>query len=546
MAAPEPQAIPVLVLKEGTARTKGKEALFNNILAGKVLAEIMRTSLGPKGMDKMLVDQFGDITITNDGATILDEIDIVHPGAKFIAKLAKSQDIEVGDGTTTTVILAGELLAQAEDLLKEDIHPTIIIDGYQKALKKALEILDEIAIPVDLNNKEMIKEVSKTAIASKILAGVSDHFVELAIKAVEAVKREENGKLKIPLGDIKVEKREGGSLEDSELIDGIVLDKEVVHHRMPRKVEDAKIALIAYALELEKPETADVNVMMDANTVESLLRWEKEKLKEMAEKIINSGANVVFCQKGIDDIVQHYLAKNGILAVRRVKKSDMEKLAKATGGKIIMNDEFLTPDALGYAKVVEERKVGDENMIFVRGCKNPKAVSILIRGGTKLMVEEAERSLNDLLNTVRNIYLEPKVVAAGGAPELEIAMRLEKYADEVGGKESLAIRAFARAIQSIPATLIETAGLDVVETLEELRTHHAQGNFNYGIDVVNGEVKDMAEIKVFDPVRVKKNAIKSATEAALMVLRIDDVIAAKEAFEAKKEEGKTGGSEESE
>lgn len=392
----------------------------------------------------------------------------------------------------------------------------------------------------------MVKEISKTAIASKMLAGVADHFVELAIKAIEAVKHEENGRLKIPLGDIKIEKREGGSLEDSELIDGIVLDKEVVHHRMPRKVEDAKIALIAYALELEKPEVADVNVMMDADTIDSLLRWEKEKLKEMAEKIVESGANVVFCQKGIDDIVQHYLAKNGVLAVRRVKKSDMEKLAKATGGKIIMNDAFLTPDSLGYAKVVEERKVGDENMIFVRGCKNPKAVSILIRGGTKLIVEEAERSLNDLLNTVRNIYLEPKVVAAGGVPELGIAMRLEKYADEVGGKESLAIRAFARAIQSIPATLIETAGLDVVETLEELRTYHAQGNVNYGIDVIAGKVRDMAEAKLFDPVRVKKNALKSATEAALMVLRIDDVIAAKEAFEAKKEEGKTGGTEESE
>ncbi len=544
--AGEARAIPILVLKEGTARTRGKEALHNNILAGKVLAEIMRTSLGPKGMDKMLVDQFGDITITNDGATILDEIDIVHPGAKFIAKLAKSQDIEVGDGTTTTVVLAGELLAQAEDLLREDIHPTMIIDGYQKALKKALEILDEIAIPIDVNNEEMVKEISKTAIASKILAGVADHFAELAIKAVKAVMREENGKLKIPLGDIKIEKREGGSLEDSELIDGIVLDKEVVHHRMPRKVEDAKIALIAYALELEKPEVADVNVMMDTETIDALLRWERDKLKEMAEKIIKSGANVVFCQKGIDDIVQHYLAKHGILAVRRVKKSDMEKLAKATGAKIIMNEDFLTPDALGYAKVVEERKVGDENMIFVRGCKNPKSVSILIRGGTKLVVEEAERSLNDLLNTVRNIYLEPKVVPAGGAPELEIAMRLEKYADEVGGKESLAIKAFARAIESIPATLIETTGMDVVETLEELRTYHAQGRKSYGIDVIEGKIKDMAEAKIFDPIRVKKNAIKSATEAALMILRIDDIIAAREAFEAKKEEGKTGVGEESE
>jgi len=515
-------------------------------MAGKVLAEVMRTSLGPKGMDKMLVDQFGDITISNDGATILDEIDIVHPGAKFIAKLAKSQDIEVGDGTTTTVVLAGELLSKAEELLKEEIHPTMIIDGYQKALKKALEILEEIGISIDTKNKEMVKEIVKTSVASKILAGASDFFAEIAIKAVESVMTVKDGKIKIPLGDIKIEKREGGSLEDSELIDGIVLDKEVVHHRMPRRVEDAKIALISYALELEKPEIADVNVMMDTDAIENLLKWEKEKLREMADRIIQSGANVVFCQKGIDDIVQHYLAKNGIMAIRRVKKSDMEKLAKATGAKIIMNEDFLEPNVLGYAKIVEERKIGDENMIFVRGCKNPKAVSILIRGGTKLIVEEAERSLNDMLNTVRNIYLEPKVVPAGGAPELEIAIRLEKYAEEVGGKESLAIKAFAEAIQSIPATLIETAGLDVIETLEELRTYHAQGNIHYGIDVVEGKIKDMAEAKLFDPIRVKKNAIKSATEAALMILRIDDIIAAKEAFEARKEEGKGPGEEESE
>ncbi|MHA1617575.1 MAG: thermosome subunit beta [Candidatus Njordarchaeales archaeon] len=540
----EPKAIPVLILKEGTARTKGREALFNNILAAKVLAEIMRTSLGPKGMDKMLVDQFGDIVITNDGATILDEIDIVHPGAKFVAKIAKSQDIEVGDGTTTAVVLAGELLKEAEDLLREDIHPTIIIDGYQKAMKKALEILDEIAIPVDTKNKEEVKKIAKTSVASKILANVADHFAEMAIKAVETVMREENGKIVIPIDDIKIEKKEGGSLEDSELIDGLVIDKEVVHHRMPKRVENAKIALIAYSLELEKPEFADVNVMMDAQMIDSLLSWEKEKLKEMAEKIINSGANVIFCQKGIDDIVQHYLAKHGIMAIRRVKKSDMEKLAKATGAKIIMNDDFLTPEALGYAKVVEERKIGDENMIFVRGCKNPRSVSILIRGGTKLTIEEAERSLKDMLNTVRNIYLEPKVVAAGGAPEVQIAVRLEKFADEVGGKESKAIRAFARAILGIPAALIETAGLDVIETLEKLRTHHVRGETTYGIDVRDGQVKDMVKAGVLDPVIVKKNAIKAATEAATMILRIDDIIAAKEAFESKKEETTPKGGEE--
>jgi len=545
MAGEEKTAIPVLILREGTARTKGREALFNNIMAAKVLSELMRTSLGPKGMDKLLVDQFGDITITNDGATILDEIDIVHPGAKFIAKIAKSQDIEVGDGTTTAVVLAGELLAKAEELLKQDIHPTIIIDGYEKALKKAMEILEEIAIPVDIKNKEMVKNIAKTSVMSKIISGVADHFAEIAIKAIEAVKRYENGELRIPLSDIKIEKREGGSLEDTELIDGVVIDKEVVHHRMPKRVEDAKIALIAYSLELEKPEIADVNVMMDPTSIDKLLTWEKEKLKEMAQKIIDSGANVVFAQKGMDDLVQHYLAKHGILAVRRVKKSDMEKLAKATGGKIIMNDEFLKPEALGYAKLVEERKVGDEPMIFVRGCKNPKAVSILVRGGTKLIVEEAERALNDMLNTVRNIYLEPKIVGAGGAPEIELALRLERYADEVPGKESLAIRAFAKALEVIPATLIESAGLDVIETLEKLKSYHAQGKVHYGIDVIDGKLKDMVKANIIDPLRVKKNAIKSAVEAAIMILRIDDIIAAKEAFEKKEEEKTTpsGGEE---
>ena len=530
-----PEGVPVLVLKEGTERTKGKDALHNNILAAKVLSEIMRTSLGPKGMDKMLVDQFGDITITNDGATILDEIDIVHPGAKFIAKIAKSQDIEVGDGTTTSVVLAGELLKNAEELLREDIHPTIIIDGYLKAQEEALKIIESIATPVDVNNEKMIKEIAKTAVASKILAGVSDKFADMAIKAIKAVMIEENGVLKIPLDEIKVEKREGGSLEDTEFIDGIVIDKEVVHHRMPKKIENAKIALIAYALELEKPESADINVMMGTDTIDKLLTWEKEKLKEMAEKIINSGANVVFCQKGMDDIIQHYLAKNGILAVRRVKKSDIEKLAKATGAKVIMNDEFLTSEVLGEAALVEEKKVGDEALIFVRGCKNPRSVSILLRGGTKLTLEEAERSLNDMLNVIRNIYLEPKVVPAGGAPEIEIALRLREYANKVGGKEKKVIEAYANAIESIATAIIESTGLDVIEKLRELETYHTQGKVGYGIDAVVGEIRDMSEAGIFDPLRVKKNAIKSATEAATMVLRIDDIIAAKEAFEAKKE-----------
>jgi len=544
--AAEKRAIPVLVLKEGTQRTRGREALFNNIQAAKILGEIMRTSLGPRGLDKMLVDQFGDIVITNDGATILDEIDIVHPAAKFIAKISKSVDIEVGDGTTSAVVLAGELLREAEELLKEDIHPTIIIDGYMKGLEKALEVLERIAIPVDTKNDEEVKKIAKTCLSGKIVRDVADHFVNIALEAIKRVMRYENGKLRIPLGDIKIEKREGGALTDTQLIDGIVLDKEVVHHRMPRVVKDAKIALIAYSLELEKPEYADVNVMMTSDRIDELLRWEHEKLKEMAEKIIKTGANVVICQKGIDDVVQHYFAKAGILAVRRVKKSDMEKIAKATGAKIIMNDSFLGPDKLGYAKIVEERKVGDENMIFIRGCKNPRAVTILVRGGTKMLVEEAERALNDVLNVIRNIYLEPKVVPAGGAPEIAVAVELRKYAKQLGGKESKVIEAFANAFERVATALIESGGLDVIETLAELRAHHARGEHGYGINLFTLKVEDLTKSGIFDPIRVRKTVYKAAVESSCMILRIDDIIAAKSAFEEKGEEAKTPESSEEE
>jgi len=531
------RAIPVLVLKEGTRRSYGTEALRNNILAATTLARMMKTSLGPRGLDKMLVDQFGDVVITNDGAAILDEIDIVHPGAKFLAKLSKSQDIEVGDGTTTVVVFAGELLSKAEELLDNDIHPTKIIDGYILALRKSLEVLDSLAIKIDPNNKEEVLKVAKTCIASKTIAPYADHFASIAYEAVKAIMHEENGRLKIPLDEIKIEKKEGGSLTDTELIYGIVLDKEIVHHRMPRKVEDAKILLIAYPLELEKSEFADVHVFAGKTSIDALLRWEKEKLQEMAEKIIKTGANVVICQKGIDDIVQHYLAKHGIIAVRRVKKSDMEKIAKATGAKIIQNEEFLSSDALGYAKIVEERKVGDETMIFIRGCKNPRAVSILIRGGSKLIVDEAERNLKDLLHAVRNVMLDPRILPAGGAPEMAIAIKLREFAEkELSGRPSIVVKAFADAIEVIPSTLIETAGLDPIEDLNKLRTYHAQAKYTYGVDVINGKLADMRELGYFDPYVVKKNAIESAVEAAVMLLRIDDIIAAKEAFELKKEE----------
>lgn len=535
-AAERRQAIPVLVLKEGTRRAYGSEALRNNILAATTLARMMKTSLGPRGLDKMLVDQFGDVVITNDGATILDEIDIVHPAAKFLSKLSKTQDIEVGDGTTSVVVLAGELLSKAEELLNNDIHPTKIIDGYLLAFRYAKKVLDELAILVDPNKKEDVIKVAKTTIATKSIAPYADHFANIAYNAIKTIMREENGKIKIPIDDIKIEKREGGALTDTELIYGIVLDKEIVHHRMPRKVEDAKIALISYALELEKSEFADVHILAAKQSIDALLRWEKEKLQEMAQKIINTGANVVICQKGIDDIVQHYLATHGILAVRRVKKSDMEKIARATGAKIIQNEDFLDPSVLGYAKIVEERKVGDETMIFIRGAKNPKSVSILIRGGSKLIVEEAERNLKDMLYSIRNVIIEPKILPAGGAPEMALAVKLREYAEsQLTGRQSLVVKAFADALEIIPSTLIETAGLDPIEDLNKLRTYHKQNKHTYGVDVLNGKLDDMAALGIFDPYIVKKNALASAVEAAIMLLRIDDIIAAKEAFELKGE-----------
>ncbi|MCR8433086.1 MAG: thermosome subunit [Crenarchaeota archaeon] len=541
MASEAKRAIPVLVLKEGTRRTYGTEALRNNILAATTLSRMMKTSLGPRGLDKMLIDQFGDVVISNDGAAILDEIDIVHPGAKFLAKLSKTQDIEVGDGTTTVVVLAGELLGRAEELLDNDIHPTKIIDGYQFALKKSLEILNDLAIKIDPEKREDVLKVAKTCIASKAIAPYADHFSNIAYDAIRTIMYEENGKRIIPLDEIKIEKKEGGNLLDTELIYGIVLDKEIVHHRMPRRIENAKILLVAYSLELEKSEFADVHIFAGKTSIDTLLRWEKEKLREMAEKIINTGANVVICQKGIDDVVQHYLAKQGIIAVRRVKKSDIEKLAKATGAKIIQNEEFLSPNALGFANVVEEKKVGDETMLFIRGCKNPRAVSILIRGGSKLTIEEAERNLKDVLNGVRNVMLDPRIIPAGGAPEMAIATKLRKIAEkELTGRQSLVVKAFADAIESIPSILIETAGLDPIEDLNKLRTFHAQGKYTYGVDVIEGRLADMIQLGYVDPYVVKKNAIESAVEAAIMLLRIDDIIAAKEAFELKKEETEVG------
>ncbi|MEM2911015.1 MAG: thermosome subunit beta [Candidatus Bathyarchaeia archaeon] len=526
MSSPTSAGVPVLILKEGSSRSRGREAQHTNIMAAKIIAETVKSSLGPKGMDKMLVDSFGDVTITSDGRTILDEMDVQHPAAKMMVEVAKTQDNEAGDGTTTAVILSGELLSKAEELIGKNIHPTIIIDGYKKASEKALETLEKIAIPVDLNSREYIKKAAMTCMASKLVAEHREYLADLAVEAVLEVAEKVNGKYKVDIEDVKVEKKPGESVRDTKLINGIVLDKEVVHSGMPKRVENAKIALLDTSLEIEKTEfDAKINIETPEQ-MDAFLKQEEAMLKDMVEKLAAVGANVVLCQKGIDDMAQHFLARKGILAVRRIKKSDMEKLAKATGGKIITNLDDMSPADLGYASLVEERKIGDDKMTFVEGCKHPRAVTILIRGGTERIVDEAERSLHDALCVARDVVEEPKVLAGGGAPELEIARTLKKYAETLPGREQLAVKSFAEALEAIPATLTENAGLDPIDILSELRARHEKGDVWTGIEVTSGKVQDMREAGVFEPLSVKKQAIKSATEAASMILKIDDVIAA--------------------
>ncbi|HDI01276.1 MAG TPA: thermosome subunit [Candidatus Bathyarchaeota archaeon] len=542
MAAPA-TGIPVLILKEGTTRRKGREALYANIMAARIVAEAIKTSLGPKGMDKMLVDSFGDVTITSDGRTILDEMEIEHPAAKMMVEVAKTQDDEVGDGTTTAVIVAGELLAQAEQLLDKNVHPVIILDGYRKAAQKALEELDAIAMPVDPKDMEVLKKVAMTAMASKLVAEHREHLAELAAEAMLMVAEEADGKFKVDVDDVKVEKKPGGSITDTQLVRGIVLDKEVVHPGMPKRVEKAKIALLNCPLEVEKTEF-DAKIHIETpEQMEAFLKEEERMMREMVEKIKGVGANVVLCQKGIDDMVQHFLARAGILAVRRIKKSDMEKLAKATGARIVTNLDDLKPEDLGEAELVEERRVGEDKMVFVEGCKNPRSVTILIRGGSERVVDEAERSIHDALCVIKDVLEEPKIVAGGGAPELELAMRLRDWAEGLPGKEKKAVEAFASALESIPITLAENAGLDPIDIMSELTAMHKKGHIWAGIDVMSGCAhKDMREKEVLEPVIVKKQVIKSAAEAATMILKIDDVIAASRL----KEKGPPKGPEEGE
>ena len=533
--------IPVLILKEGTQRTTGAEALRTNMMAAITVAEMLKTTYGPRGMDKMLVDTLGDVTITNDGATILDKMDVQHPAAKMLVQIAKGQDEEVGDGTKTSVIFAGELLKAAEELLAKDVHPTIIINGYKKALEEATRYAEKIAKPVDLNDDETLKKIASTALTSKAVHGVRDYFAEIAVKAVKQIVEDRDGKKYVDIDNIQIIKKHGGSLADTKLIYGIVLDKEVVHPGMPKRIASAKIALIDAPLEIEKTEIDAEIRITDPTMMRKFIEEKENILRGKVEKIASVGANVVICQKGIDDVAQHYLAKKGILAVRRVKRSDMEKLERATKGRIVTNIDDLTPNDLGYAELVEERKVGEDKMVFIEGTKDPKAVSIVIRGGLERIVDEAERSFRDALCVVADIVKMPKIVYGGGAFEIEIAKHIREYATHVGGKEQLAIEAFAKALEGIVAALVENAGHDPIEVLSELRkAHTGPDGYKYGVNVFTGKVEDMEKLGVIEPLAVKVNALKAGTEAATLILRIDDIIAASRAKEEekKKEEKK--------
>jgi len=521
---------PVIILKEGTTREKGHGAAANNIAAARAVADSVKSTLGPKGMDKMLVDSLGDVTITNEGVTILKEIEVEHPAAKMIIEVAKTQDAEVGDGTTTAVVLAGELLKQAEGLIDQEVHPTIIVAGYRIASGEAIKVLQHIAFDVKRDDMATLKAIAITAMSGRSIGESVGFLAEIAVKAVDAIVDKVAGETRADTENILVQKKHGGNVRDTALIDGIVLDKERVQTRMPKFIRGAKIALVNRALEVKKTEVSEEIKIRDPTKLQKFLDEEERTLRSMAEKIEASGANVVLCQKGIDDLVQHFLAKAGIYAVRRVKESDMKKLVKATGGRIITNLEDLTPKELGHADLVEERKVGSDEMTFVTGCKNARSVTVLIRGGTEHVVDEVERVVNDALRVVGVAIEEGKAVAGGGAAEIEVASRLKDYAATVGGREQLAIEAFARALEIIPRTLGENAGLDPIDVLLKLRTAHGKkGGATAGINLITGEADNMQKLQVIEPLRVKVQARESATEAANMILRIDDVIASRRA-----------------
>ena len=517
--------MPVVLLKDGATQTKGRDAQKNNIAAAKIIAEIVRTSLGPRGMDKMLVDSLGDVTITNDGATILKEIDVQHPAAKMLVEIAKATDNEVGDGTTSVVVLAGALLEQAESLLLQDVHPTIIVDGYRKAATKAKEYIKDISDQVTPDDKSILLKIANTSMQTKLVRRDSDKLADMVVKAVLAVAEKSGSNYTVDIDDIKVEKKSGGSISDSSILEGIVLDKEVVHSGMPKKVTDAKIALINTALEISKTETdAKINIS-NPQQLKSFLDEENKMLKNIVDKVVGSGASAVFCQKGIDDMAQHYLSKAGILAVRRVKESDLTKLAKATGGRIITNLDDLSEKDLGTADIVEERKIEEDRWVFVEGCKHPKSVTLLLRAGSQRVVDEAERSVHDAIMVVKDVMELPSIVAGGGAPETFAATKIRIWSKSLEGREQLAAEKFAEALESIPLSLCENAGMDSIDTLASLRSKQLGGNKWTGIDVMNGKVADMKSSDIVEPLAVKLQIISAAAEASCMILRIDDVIA---------------------
>ncbi len=516
---------PVIILKEGSSQTKGREAQKNNIMAAKIIAEIVKSSLGPRGMDKMLVDGMGDVTITNDGATILKELDIQHPAAKMMVEISKTTDQEVGDGTTSSVILAGALLENAEDLISKEVHPTIIVDGYRKALLQALKILAKVSIKVKPSERGSLIKIAKTSMLTKLVGKESNFLSGIIVDALLQVSEKDGEGYKVDLDDVKVEKKPGRSIKDTSLIQGIVLDKEVVHSGMPNSITNGKIILLNSALEIEKPEfDAKINIS-DPTQMKAFMDEENSLLRGMVDKIIATGANTLICQKGIDDIAQHYLAKENILAVRRVKQSDMEKLAKATGGRITANLEEITKSDLGNAGLVEQRSIEDDKWVFVEKAKNPKAVTLLIRGGTQRIVDEAERSIHDALSVVKDVIEKPEIVAGGGAPEAYVSFELGKWSNKLSGREQLAVRKFADALEAIPVTLAENAGLDPIDIKVELKSALSRGDTQSGIGVLEGGIRNMKDLDVFEPTAVKEQIIKSATEVASMIIRIDDVIA---------------------
>ena len=516
---------PVLVLKESALQTKGKDAQQNNIAAAKLVAQLVKSSLGPRGLDKMLVDSLGDVTITNDGATILKEIDVQHPAAKMIVEISKTVDNEVGDGTTSSVVFGGALLARAEDLLKKDVHSSTIIEGFQAASEKTLEIYSQLSKKIQPDDKASLLKIASTSMQSKLISEDSTNLSKIVVDAILAIATKKGDQYSVDLENIKVEKKPGGSIDDTQIIQGIVLDKEIVHSGMPTRIETAKIALINSALEIEKTEMSAEIRITDPTQMQMFLEEENRMLKTMVDKLHDVGANVLICQKGIDDIAQHYLAKHGIMAIRRVKESDMIKLSKATDGRVISNLDDLSEKDLGSADLAHQKKVESDKWVFIEGCKHPQSVTMLIRGGTQRVIDEVDRSIHDSLMVVKDVIEKPEIVAGGGAPEAFAASQLKDWADNFDGREQLAIKKYAEALEIIPLTIAENAGMDSIDTMATLRSKHNQGQKWTGIDAKNTKIADMMAINVLEPIVVKEQIIKSATEAACMILRIDDVIA---------------------